>query len=109
MFHLLQRRDETAYPKADGKTFLLAQLPSETTIKVSAHSASPVFADQLMAKAQLLLKAGAIDLPTFVDMVDPPNRELLIENARKLQEAQAAQKKELLEIQKTKAERGAKR
>lgn len=109
MFHLLQRRDETAYPLQDGKTFLLAQLPAETTVKVSAHSASPVFAEQLMAKAQLLLKAGAIDLPTFVDLVDPPNRELLMEQARKLQEAQAAQKKEIMEIQREKALRGPRR
>jgi hypothetical protein len=98
MFHLVQRTDDTAYPLPDGKHFLLAQLPQPVTMRVSAHSASPVYAEQVLAKAQLLRQANAIDLPTFVDLVDPPHRQDLVEKARKLEENQAEQAKAVFDL-----------
>src|SRR5262249_6507894 len=89
MFHLLQRRDPSMYRDARGKPFLLSQLPPETSVKVSAHSASPVYAEGLMEKATALLKAGAIDLETYVELMDPPGMESLKQKARILQENKA--------------------
>lgn len=109
MFHLLQRRDETAYPLPNGKHFLLAQLPCPVNVKVSAHSASPVYAEQVIAKAQLLKREKAIDLPTFVDLIDPPHREELVEKSRVLEKGQAEQAAKIMQIQELKATRPSKR
>jgi hypothetical protein len=106
MFHLQQRRDDTAYPLASGKHFLLSQLPSPCTVKVSAHSSSPVYAEQVMAKAKLLHDAKAIDLETLVDLTDPPNREELKEKARMLQQQQAEMAQKVLAIKEEQARRG---
>lgn len=100
MFHLVQRADDTAYPLPDGKHFLLAQLPQPVTVRVSAHSASPVYAEQVLAKAQLLRQANAIDLPTFVDLVDPPHRQDLVDRARDLEKNQADQAQAVFELKK---------
>lgn len=100
MFHLVQRTDETAYPLPNGKHFLLAQLPQPVTVRVSAHSASPVYAEQTLAKAQLLRREKAIDLPTFVDLVDPPHRADLIEKARELEKMQSEQAQAIFELKK---------
>lgn len=105
MFQVLQRNDPTKYQTEGRPKFLLADLPAATTIKVSAHSASPVYADQVQQKAMMLLKAGAIDLPTFVDMMDPPHREVLRDKAKELQKAQAANAKKRMEIEEMKATR----
>lgn len=108
MFHVLQRNDAVKYQPEGGEPFLLADLPAATTIKVSAHSASPVYADQVQQKAAMLLKAGAIDLPTFVDLMDPPHRDVLREKAKDLQKAQAenAQKRMQIEVMKAQRRRG---
>ncbi len=98
MFHLQQRRDSIAYPLPDGKSFLLAQLPQPVAVRVSAHSASPVYAEQTLAKAQLLRREKAIDLPTFVDLIDPPHRGDLVEKARELEQQQAEQAKAIFDL-----------
>lgn len=110
IFHLMQRNDATEYP-LDGTDdiFLLSQIPPAVTIQVDAHSASPVYAEDTMAKAQALLNAKAIDLPTYVEMVNPPRMEDLRQKAKVLQENQAKASKEMMEIQKAKAERPARR
>jgi hypothetical protein len=111
MFHLAQRNDSTNYPVGDGSddVFLLSQLPPTTTIQVDAHSASPVYADDIVNKAQLLLTAHAIDLPTFVEMLNPPRMADLRQKAKKLQDNMAEGAREQLEIEKTKAQRPARR
>ena len=103
MFHLQQRHDDTAYPLKDGKHFLLAQLPT-VTVKVSAHSASPVYAEQTIAKAQMLRREKAIDLPTFVDLVDPPHREDLIEKAKVIEAAMAEQAQKMFALKQQEVE-----
>jgi hypothetical protein len=98
MFHLLQRRDQTAYPLPDGKAFLLAQLPQPVSVRVSAHSASPVYAEQTLAKAQLLKQANAIGLVDFIDLIDPPHRADLMEKGAILEEQQAQQAKAVFDL-----------
>jgi hypothetical protein len=109
MFHLLQRNDPTEYPKENGEAFYLSQIPFDVVVSVSAHSASPVYQEDTMNKAQVLLKAGAIDLPTFVEMVNPPMLETLRTKAKKLQEAKAKQTDRIMQIQEAKANRPARR
>ena len=59
-------------------------------------------------KAQILLKAGAITLPTLVELLDPPGAEALKVDAERLQQSQAEFKQKVLEIQLQKAMRGRK-
>src|SRR5262249_12324824 len=87
-FHLMQRTDPTPYDSPKGR-FLLSQLPPDVQIKVSAHTSSPVYQDQVERTAQILLKAGAITLPTLVELLDPPGAEALKVDAERLQQAQA--------------------
>jgi hypothetical protein len=98
-FRVMQRQDDQTYVAEDGTRFLLAQLPPGTSLQVSAHSASPIFAEQTQAKAEELLKAGAIGPATFAELVDPPNREEIKEEARRLATAKAQQQERLIELE----------
>jgi hypothetical protein len=105
MFHLVQRHDTTKYTTTANKTFLMSQLPPQTAIKVSAHSSSPVYAEQLMNKADRLLKAGAIELADYVDLLDPPRKDELMDKARVLAAKKAQQMEKLMRLQELKATR----
>lgn len=105
IFHLMQRDDPTAYETDDGQPFMLAQLPHGTTVKVSAHSSSPIYAVDLSDKADRLLKAGAIDLADYVEMLNPPRVDELREKAKVLMKAKAELVKAKLEIEARKAEK----
>jgi hypothetical protein len=105
MFHLMQRRDPTLYRGDTGKPFLLSQLPADCTVKVSAHSSSPVYAERIEEKAAMLLKAGAIDLVTFVELMDPPGMEALRDKAKGLQEQKAKMAERMLKVQEEKAQK----
>lgn len=98
-FRVLQRTDSQPYPGPNGETFLLAQLPPEVTVSVSAHSASPIFMEQTESKAMALKQGGAINGEWLVELLDPPYREELKASARQIEEAKAARDKQLLEIQ----------
>jgi hypothetical protein len=95
---LLQRHDATSHVTPTGQRFLLAQIPA-SGVHVSAHSASPIFAEQLMAKALALHRAGALSGEDLVDLLDPPNREALKRRARQMAEARAQMAARWMEIQ----------
>lgn len=105
LFHLMQRDDPTKYETDDGQEFLLAQLPRGTTVKVSAHTSSPIYAQDLSDKADRLLKAGAIDLADYVEMINPPRAEELMEKARVLMKAKAEMVAKKFQIEEKKAEK----
>lgn len=110
IFHLMQRNDATEYPlEGTDDVFLLSQIPPAVVIQVDAHSASPVYAEDTMAKAQALLAAKAIDLPTYVEMVNPPRMEDLRQKAKVLQDNQAKMSEKMMKIQEEKATRPARR
>src|SRR6266446_801035 len=109
MFHLMQRNDPTEYTKEDGEAFYLSQIPPDVVVSVSAHSASPVYQEDMINNAQLLLKAGAIDMPTFVELVNPPMVEALRTKSKKLAEAKAKQQDKIMAIQEAKANRPSRR
>src|SRR5262245_923629 len=105
MFRLKQRRDDTEYEIPGGKRFLLGQLGPTAKMKVSAHTSSPIYAEMLQQKADRLLKAGAIDLVDYVELIDPPMKEALKQKARKLMEQKAEMAKKMIQIQEEKARR----
>lgn len=111
LFHLMQRRDPTPYPFEVAEempkppTFLLSHLPPDTKVLVSAHSASPVYAQELAQKAAMLYEAGAIDMPTLIDFMNVPMAEELRVKAKELQKGKAAVAAKQMEIEMMKAQR----
>lgn len=89
VFRVHRRLDDTVYALPDGGQFLLSQLPDRVTIRVNAHSSSPLAAEVNLGKADRLMKAKAIDGPTYVDMIDPPMRQMVKAKAHRLQKEQA--------------------
>ena len=71
------------------KEFLLSQVDPNYRVKVSAHSSSPVFAEENRQIAGELFKAGAIDKVTLIEMLDPPFRDTILARLPKLEESQA--------------------
>jgi len=106
MWRLHRELSDDALTTPTGKRFLLTQIPRDTEILVAAHSASPIYAASIKQEADQMLKAGAIDLPTYVELKDPPMADVLRAKARKLAEAKAKQAEKLLAIAEMKASRG---
>lgn len=94
MLKLQAREDKKQYladKSKDGerKRFLLAQVSPDYRVKVSAHSSSPIFAEENRQIAGELFKAGAIDKTTLIEMLDPPMIDTILARLPKLEEAQA--------------------
>lgn len=103
--HLRMNRayDKTHYESdaIDPKTglpmiFVCDQIPEDFTVKIDAHSNSPVFMDETKENAALMFKAKAIDRESLIELLAPPMGPLLIHrlNTKIIpQEAAAAQAK----------------
>lgn len=93
-----QGKEQTA------QEFLLSQMPGDFVARVWAHSASPLYMQQMIAKAKLAKEAGAIDNEDFLEFLDlPMTRTKLVTKAKALAAAQAERQAEVLQIQKVKA------
>jgi hypothetical protein len=88
-----QKFQATIPGKPEKLIFAAAQFTKDYEIKVDAHSSSPIFVEDRKHDAITLLEAKAIDRETFLDMFDPPNRQLLQERLKVIeaQEAKAQQ------------------
>lgn len=75
------------------KKFLLSQVSPDYRVRVSAHSSSPIFAEENRQLAGLLYEAGAIDKQTLIEMLDPPMIEAILARLAKLEKGQAEQAK----------------
>jgi len=94
MLKLQAREDKRQYLADKGKDgkkaeFLLSQVSPDYRVKVSAHSSSPIFAEENRQVAGELFKAGAIDKTTLIEMLDPPMIDTILARLPKLEEAQA--------------------
>jgi hypothetical protein len=86
---LLQQHDATHYTDDKGNKFVLEQFTKDYSVKVDAHSNSPIFMEDMRTLAFELLKAGAIDKESLLDLLDPPMKQLLKRRLKLMQEAQA--------------------
>jgi hypothetical protein len=91
MLKVLKLNDATELPdETTQSVFLLDNFTSDCTVKVDAHSNSPLFAEDLKALAGELLEAGIIDGESFIDLVKPPMADLLKMKLKlKMQQEQA--------------------
>lgn len=91
LFSLLAVYDAEILMDESNSPFILKQLPEDAEVSVLSHSSSPLFREALEQKAQILLREGIIDGPTYVELTDPPQAETLI---RRLKQRLAAAEQE---------------
>jgi hypothetical protein len=80
---LMMVYDDTMYVDEDGNKFIAAQFTNDFTVNVDAHSNSPIFMEDQRDLAFNLFQAGAISKERLIDMLDPPMKQLLLEDLRK--------------------------
>lgn len=85
--------------EGEGLQFTPAQFTVDYELKVDAHSSSPIFAEDHKADAEKMLELHVIDRETFLDIVNPPNKQLLKKRLKVIEarEAEAAKAKMALE------------
>ena len=86
---LMQQHDPTHYKDDLNNKFICEQFTNDYTVKVDAHSNSPIFMEDQRQLAFNLLKAGAIDKESLLDLLDPPMKQLLKKRLKKMEAAQA--------------------
>ena len=87
---LMQVYDDTYFQDTNGKKFIAEQFTKDFTVKVDAHSNSPIFTEDLKQLAFNLFKTGSIDKESLIDLVEPPMKQLLIEKLQKREKEQAS-------------------
>lgn len=94
---IMQKYDTTKYLDDDGTPFTAEQFTTNYTVKVDAHSNSPIFMEDKKELAFAMLKAEMITPERAVEMIDPPDKEQILREIKiimqKKQEAAAAQQK----------------
>jgi hypothetical protein len=92
----MQVYDPTHYKDMDGRPFIADQFTKDFTVKVDAHSNSPIFMEDMRQLAFNLFEAKVIDKESLLDLLEPPMKQLLKDRLKKMeeQEKQAAQEKQ---------------
>jgi len=75
--------DDTVYTDLKGNKFIAKQFTDDFTVKVDAHSNSPIFMEDQRELAFSLYQAGTISKERLIEMLDPPMRQLLLEDLKK--------------------------
>ena len=75
--------DDTVYTDDDGNKFIASQFTNDFTVKVDAHSNSPIFMEDMRELAFSLFQAGTIGKERLIEMLDPPMKQLLLEDLKK--------------------------
>jgi hypothetical protein len=98
---VMQKHDVNDLKDAEGKPFIPAQFADDFVVKVDSHSNSPLFTEDHQAMAKELMEAHAIDRESFIEMLNPPMKDLLL---RKLKLIEAGEKKAKEEQQQAEAQ-----
>ncbi len=87
---MMQQYDDTVYLDDDGNKFIAKQFTSDFVVKVDAHSNSPIFMEDMRDLAFNLFQAGAISKSRLLDLLEPPMKEILIDEVKQMEQNQAA-------------------
>jgi hypothetical protein len=87
---LMQAYDDTHFSDTEKVPFVAEQFTKDFTVKVDAHSNSPIFTEDLRALAFNLFKAQAIDKESLLDLLEPPMKQELKDRLKRMEEKQAA-------------------
>lgn len=87
---LMQKFDTTIYRDDNDKEFTAAQFTNDFSVKVDAHSNSPIFSEDKKELAFSLLNAKMITREQALEIIDPPNKEKLLRDLKKIMENEKA-------------------
>lgn len=87
---LMQQHDPTPMRDEKGNLFTAKQFTGEAAVKVDGHSSSPIFAEDHLTLANLLLEAHAIDRAEYIEMTDPPGKQVMLERLKNIEKNEAA-------------------
>ena len=86
----IREDDESTY-------FTIDQIPDDASVVVDSHSSSPIYQDDHVQLVAWGVQHGVIDPVSAIEMLPFPNKDLLIERVKRMQEQKQAQLKELEE------------
>ena len=86
---LMQAYDDTHFSDTEKVPFVAEQFTKDFTVKVDAHSNSPIFTEDLRALAFNLFKAQAIDKESLLDLLEPPMKQELKDRLKRMEEKQS--------------------
>ena len=86
---MMQSYDDTVYTDTDGNKFIAKQFTSDFVVKVDAHSNSPIFMEDSRELAFSLFNAGAISKARLIELLEPPMKEILIDDIKRADAAAA--------------------
>lgn len=99
--------DKRHYTYGKDEKFIFGQMTPDHTIKVDAHSMSPIFMEDQKEVAKMLLDAKAIDRKRFIQLLNAPMQDTLVAELQENiepQEAVAAKKQEVIDMAKFRAQ-----
>lgn len=97
---LMQKYDTTVYLDEIGKAFSAQQFTQDYVVKVDAHSNSPIFIEDKKQLAFEMLKEKMITRERAIEMIDPPDKEIMKRELKIIEEheAEAAKQHQQSEI-----------
>ena len=90
----MRKYDKRDYLDEKGLPFIAEQFSSEFVVKVDAHSNSPLFIEDQKSLAGEMLQAHAIDRESFLDILDPPNKDILKRKLKEIEKKEAEAQKQ---------------
>ena len=92
---LMRKNDPTIYMDEKKQEFVANQFTEHFVVKVDAHSNSPLFVEDLKSLAMEMLQAHCITRERFIQIISPPDKELIIRELKIIEQKEAeAQKAE---------------
>jgi hypothetical protein len=87
---MMQVYDDTVYTDTDGNKFIASQFTNDFVVKVDAHSNSPIFMEDLRELTFNLYNAGAISKSRLIELLEPPMKDILLDDIQKAEQQAAA-------------------
>lgn len=92
--HSKQRFESTTEKDKDGHplVFIAEQFTKDYEVKVDSHSTSPIFIEDSKADADAMLEAKAITRARWIEMRNPPNKQIILEELKVIEAAEEKQR-----------------
>ena len=87
LLKMLRVYDDGVLQTDDGQRFIMAQFTHDCSVKVAAHTSSPMFAGQAQQQALQLMELGIIDGQDYLELTDPPLSQVLKQRMKKREAA----------------------
>jgi len=82
---LMMKYEDRRYLDVNDIPFIASQFTEDFVVKVDAHSNSPIFMEDTRDLAFNLFKANAISRERLIDLLEPPMKQLLKDDLKKME------------------------